>query len=349
MPGMSSTPLSQTLQTTDGVTVSFPAGWSAKQEENLYSLYSVTADELPTADLEHIARIVISTEQHADHEEALGRLSTIQAESDVTATSLTVGGWPALQRCQVVSTPQPGDGDEMNGSDRTVRVVTTAIAAAAMVVRLEGTIPVDAALELIGEVSAIGQSVVVSADGTSSSTGQQGIAGAEDAGGSIAGGTLFEQVLETDQGYQLTYPDGWSADKVANLYMIFSVPAPDLDSVDLDEIVQVVVHTERHADHAAAAARLTQIASESDTPSTRLDIDGWPALERTQIGSAPQPGSPGMDGAGQQVLSITTAVAGGNLLVRLESKLPPDANLELVEQVLAIGRSLTFKTTDPTD
>ena len=51
----------------------------------------------------------------------------------------------------------------------------------------------------------------------------------------------------------------------------------------------------------------------------------------------------------QQVLLITTAVAGGSLLVRLESKLPPDADQKLVEQVLAIGRSLTFKATDPTE
>lgn len=381
----SSATLSQSLQTEDGFSVWYPADWSATQDANLYSLYSVTADVLTSADLNLISRIVISTERRTDHADALERLITIEAESDAPVSSLTVGGWTALQRCQIVSTLQSGSADETGGGNGTVKVITTAIAADALIIRLEGTVPIDATAEQIGLIAAIGQSVTLSVDITAPAPGQPSVATVEDTGVSVDEGTLLEQVLETDvditapapeqpsvatvedpsvsvaegtllgqvletdKGFHLSYPDGWSARKVANVYMIFSVSAEDVDTVDLGTIAQVVVHTEQHVNHAAATDRLDQIEAESDTPSTRLNIGGWPALERTQISSAPQPGTPDTDNGDQQVMLITTAVAADNLLVRLETAAPPNAGAELVEQVLAIGRSLALRSTTPPD
>ena len=324
--------LGRTLQTEQGFTVAYPESWSATQEANLYSLFSVAADALPSADLDEVARVVISTEQRSDHAEAVERLGTIEAESDVPATSLTIGGWPAIQRCQVVDTPQSGSADASGGGG-SVQVVTTAIAADALIIRLEGTVPIESGAEQIALITRIGQSVAPVATVTDSNV-------AADADGLATAGTTMVQVLEADERFALSYPEGWTARKDANLYMIFSVAADEVDSVDLDSIVRVVVHTERHGDDAAAAARLDQIAAESDAPVTRLDVDGWPALERVQTIASPQPGGTDPAGDRPRVLAITTAVAADSLLIRLETNAPPDSSPQLIEQVLEIGRSV---------
>jgi hypothetical protein len=88
--------------------------------------------------------------------------------------------------------------------------------------------------------------------------------------------------------------------------------------------------------------QLAEYAKESSQPSTFLAIGGWPALQRVQLVKRPQPGNAPMF-PDRNMVQITTAVAAGNLLIRLEGDLPSDADQQLKDLVLAIGQSLMFQ------
>src|SRR5439155_21992887 len=84
-----------------------------------------------------------------------------------------------------------------------------------------------------------------------------------------------------------------------------------------------------------------------DSPSTFLNIGGWPALQRRYVAPKPQPGEEEAPLAGktEMELNITTAVAAGDLLVRLDGRLLPDAPAKIADEIEAIGRSLVFPST----
>src|SRR5262249_22308563 len=129
-------------------------------------------------------------------------------------------------------------------------------------------------------------------------------------------------------GLSLRYPDGWSATRSANVDMLFNVPAGQLGTLDAHaraKVPQITIFTERRTDHAEAVRRLKEIEAEASSPSTFLNIGGWPALQRQHLQPRPQPGQdlPVGDDSGM-VLVITTAVAAEDLLVRLEGWLPSD-------------------------
>lgn len=151
----------------------------------------------------------------------------------------------------------------------------------------------------------------------------------------------LSQTLQTENGFSVSYPQGWSTDKLENLDVIFSVPELITEVPNFDEIVQIIIHVEQHPDNEAAIVRLTQITGESDSPSTRIEVNDWPGIERTQISLVLQAGSSGTGEATQEIMVITTVVAADNLLIRLESNASPNAAPELIEQVLAIGCSIT--------
>lgn len=156
-----------------------------------------------------------------------------------------------------------------------------------------------------------------------------------------------------DLGVSLRYPDGWLATRSANVDMLVNVPAGlnvpagqlgTLDTHARAKVPQITIFTERRKDHAEAVSRLKEIEAEASSPSTFLNIGGWPALQRQHIQPRPQP-STGPQFADPMVLVITIAVAAEDLLVRLEGWLPSDAPQEVTDQVEAIGRSLVFTTT----
>jgi hypothetical protein len=109
----------------------------------------------------------------------------------------------------------------------------------------------------------------------------------------------------------------------------------------------VIGYLERR-DHAEAVSELAEYAQESRIPPTFLAIGGWPALQRVQLVERPHHNNEPLP-PDPMMVQITTAVAAGNLLVRLEGKLPSDADQKLKDVVLAIGQSLLFRSTgDPT-
>jgi len=149
-----------------------------------------------------------------------------------------------------------------------------------------------------------------------------------------------------DTSVSISYPAGWSVTQaMANTWAIVNVPAGQRETVTPS--VQMLIGYLERTDHADAVSQLAEYANESRVPSTFLAIGGWPALQRVQLIDRPQPGEWPLN-PDQQMVHITTAVAAGNLLFRLDAGLPSDADQALKDLVLAIGRSLVFSSTgDP--
>jgi len=192
--GQGATPLTQRAQmTAHGITLSYPAGWFMGQEGDNARIVSVSADRLSALDaqgLNQTAQILVSVERMRDHAEALRRLQNIRSESSAPTIFLRIGGWPALQRRSIETREQPGMEDRnLDDPDRddpsagreqpegpreaqkqalyplTVLRLTTVIAAANLVVRVEGRLPPDAPAALEATTRAIEQSLVFRAQG----------------------------------------------------------------------------------------------------------------------------------------------------------------------------------------
>jgi hypothetical protein len=147
------------------------------------------------------------------------------------------------------------------------------------------------------------------------------------------------------------HPDGWSVAREASGYTLLNVPLEKqgtLGAAALARTAQITVDIEDRRDHAEAVRRLKEIAAEVDSPVSFLNIGGWPALQRRFLAPKPMPSQGGatpLPGRGVEMqLNITTAVAAGDLLVRLDGRLLPDAPPEIADQIEAIGRSLVFPT-----
>jgi len=139
--------LASHFESADGYTVSYPDNWSidSQRYRNALELIGVS-----NASGEQVtARIVITTENRLDHAGALQRLREIDAEFNAPGRYLQVGGWPALQRQVSVLAPSPGTTPQENGDIETR--VTTAIAVAELLVRVEGAVPGDDAA-LVDEI-----------------------------------------------------------------------------------------------------------------------------------------------------------------------------------------------------
>src|SRR5439155_4700944 len=148
------------------------------------------------------------------------------------------------------------------------------------------------------------------------------------------------------KGITMQFPEGWSAAQpTLNSWVILNVPADQQDTATPS--VRVLIGYLDRPDHADAVRQLAEYANESRKATTFLTVGGWPALQRVQLVKRPQP-SQGPMFADRNMVQITTAVAAGNLLVRLEAALPSDADQQLKDAVLAIGQSLTFESSgDP--
>ena len=139
----------------------------------------------------------------------------------------------------------------------------------------------------------------------------------------------------------IQYPDEWSlAHPTANTWVVLNVAADQLDTVG--PTVRVHIGYLERSNHADAVRELAEIANEYATRANFLTIGGWPALERTQLLDRPQP-SEAPSYPDPRMVQITTAVAAGSLLIRIEGRLPSDADRQLRSLVLDIGRSLRFK------
>jgi hypothetical protein len=141
----------------EDITVRFPEGWSVGQPTvNSWVILNVPADQQDTA--KPTVRVVIGYLERIDHADAVSQLAEYANESSQPSTFLAIGGWPALQRVQLVKRPQPGNAPPF--PDPNMVQITTAVAADNLLVRLEGDLPSNADQQLKDLVLAIGQSLV---------------------------------------------------------------------------------------------------------------------------------------------------------------------------------------------
>jgi hypothetical protein len=164
-------PLPQTLNIeVEGmrITISYPEGWSAAQDANVYKLLNVPVEKQHTLDaaaLDRIAHIMVFTEHRSDHAEAVRRLKEMEAETESPSTFRIIGGWPGLQRRHLAPKPQPGQAPLLVKPGEMVLEITTAVAAENLLVRLEGRLRPDALPEVIDQVEAIGRSLIFATSG----------------------------------------------------------------------------------------------------------------------------------------------------------------------------------------
>src|SRR5262249_17416671 len=96
----------------DGITLSYPTGWSHQRHQGLERLTGVpttTLRTMPGVRQRDTVQVTVYTEVRADHAEAVRRLREIELEQLAPASYLTIGGWPALERRHVQPRPQAGD------------------------------------------------------------------------------------------------------------------------------------------------------------------------------------------------------------------------------------------------
>jgi len=146
---------------------------------------------------------------------------------------------------------------------------------------------------------------------------------------------------------------GWSYRHFANLDQLLNVPSnkmATIASVDTDSIGKMYMANLQLASHSEAVDRLTIVAAERPTPSTFLTIAGWPALQRQTLIPRPELGeqedeAESGNGTGRMLVLVTTAVAVGNSVFRLDGTVPaesPTANV-IAAQMKAMGLGLAFQ------
>ncbi|MBI4518128.1 MAG: hypothetical protein HY699_20185 [Deltaproteobacteria bacterium] len=103
---------------------------------------------------------------------------------------------------------------------------------------------------------------------------------------------------------------------------------------------RTLMTTETRRDHDEAVRRLAEIASERPERGRFIEVCGWPAFERRYRENLPVRGQDRPELGKEQTDWATTAVAVGERVVRLETTLAFEADQNLIDEALAIGRGL---------
>lgn len=143
-----------------GITLRYAPSWVATRGVFANATELRFAPQGETVKPPFAAKILLTTERRLDHADAVERLRKIESDyPSAPATYLLIGGWPAMQRSVVTAKQVRGEEARgPNGPPKVVRV-TTAIAVAATLVRVEGTLPVDAPPEIVEQAFATGRSL----------------------------------------------------------------------------------------------------------------------------------------------------------------------------------------------
>src|SRR5215204_5035775 len=148
------------------------------------------------------------------------------------------------------------------------------------------------------------------------------------------------------KGITIQYPEDWSVGpkRFANMDELINLPPEQVGKKSITAKIKIT--TEERRSHEEALRRLEEVRSGIGAPTSAfLTIGGWPAIQFGRLEERPSPGQdefPRPQFKDKKMYLITTAVAVGDLLVRLEASLPSDANQGLIHQAEAISRSAFF-------
>jgi len=145
------------------------------------------------------------------------------------------------------------------------------------------------------------------------------------------------------KGISVQYPEDWSVGpkRFENMDELINLP-PGQQNRPITAKIKIT--TEERKDHAEALQRLEEIRTGIGAPTSAfLSIGGWPAIQYGRIEERPTTGKlPRPQFKDKNMYRITTVIAAGDLLVRLEASLPSDASRGLINQVEAMSRSALF-------
>jgi hypothetical protein len=139
-----------------GGAVAYPAGWTQQHYANVRELWFAPSATQATAQALHredVPRIESSVTPVKNHQEALQRLREIEAEWATAPKYVVMGGWPALTRRQLI--PKPHEGSEVESDNDRLVMITTAVAAGATVVRMDGFAPEATPAAVIDQMESI--------------------------------------------------------------------------------------------------------------------------------------------------------------------------------------------------
>ncbi len=147
-----------------------------------------------------------------------------------------------------------------------------------------------------------------------------------------------------ERGIKLRYATSWTHARSMYANATELRFAPEGEGTRAPFAAKILLTTETRLDHADAVERLKQIAQEYPAPATFLVVGGWPAVQRSVRVLKQERGEDGSDPNGPpMVIRVTTAIAAGSTLVRVEGVLPDGAPADVLEQVFATGRGLVFQ------
>ena len=151
-----------------GVGFQVPAAWSVEQHANMTRLLRTpqgSSKSLTARDRSALPQITTDTLSQKTHADALQRLRQIAAESATPSTYMTIAGWPALQRTELMAKPEMGREDKPFEKPGTLVHVTTAVAAGNSVFRMDGFVDQEVDRGVSKEMETIGHSLTFKAAG----------------------------------------------------------------------------------------------------------------------------------------------------------------------------------------
>lgn len=157
---------------------------------------------------------------------------------------------------------------------------------------------------------------------------------------------LTKRLRIPDKGVTVHYPEDWSITpgRFTNAYELRNVPESKRNTPEALRSAQIFIFTEQRTSHEDALRRLAHIAGEVDAPTTYLKIGGWPALQYSYVAPMEQRGNRDRHETSAMGLRITTAIAAGDTLIRIDGRLQPGASKGVENQILAISRAVVFAT-----
>lgn len=142
-------------------------------------------------------------------------------------------------------------------------------------------------------------------------------------------------------GGSFVYPNGWAPHDYANMHELWNATADRIASMtaeERDDIARIMTSVTPTANHAEALHRLQEIEAESKGESQYVLIGNWPAFVRRQLIDRPREGDDSGTGNGKMFM-VTTAIASGTKVVRMDGFAVETASPELVKQMETMSRS----------
>lgn len=155
---------------------------------------------------------------------------------------------------------------------------------------------------------------------------------------------IAQKQAEIRPGVKVTFPTTWAAsDERFTGAIALVTPAGGSPEKAL---ARIYITATQYPSHDDVVRELGKVKDEAPAAPELLQIGGWPGVQRSALATLPrrEPEEGEVVGESPRTMRVTTAVAAGDLLVRMEGYLAPAADSRIAEEMKAIGRSLVSPT-----